>query len=287
MVLETAEFFADQSDAAYWAFVETWAAGTEPRDEAMKDEDPDAFFARCASRVRDVAAKVAGPDFRHGVLELSLGIRRYSPRLEMFRAVAREHAESISGEEPEADEASSRDGPACCLARAGNAFASDLATLRRMLADLERDFPESGAYSVPRVSSLDHAYPAPAPAPALDAEGGEGSSGGGTGSTGASSAALPAPPAVTLYASLGSDCFASFHDALRDAAERGAVRYVHRPVLLDAACALQGDGCVALGAAAGLGDFRDSSGDSAVPVRSNGAPQGGATTAAGRRGDGH
>ena len=163
MVLETAEFFADQSDAAYWAFVETWAAGTEPRDEAMKDEDPDAFFARCASRVRDVAAKVAGPDFRHGVLELSLGIRRYSPRLEMFRAVAREHAESISGEEPEADEASSRDGPACCLARAGNAFASDLATLRRMLADLERDFPESGAYSVPRVSSLDHAYPAPAP----------------------------------------------------------------------------------------------------------------------------
>ena len=76
MVLETAEFFADQSDAAYWAFVETWAAGTEPRDEAMKDEDPDAFFARCASRVRDVAAKVAGPDFRHGVLELSLGIRR-------------------------------------------------------------------------------------------------------------------------------------------------------------------------------------------------------------------
>ena len=121
--METAEFFADQSDAAYWAFVETWAAGTEPRDEAMKDEDPDAFFARCASRVRDVAAKVAGPDFRHGVLELSLGIRRYSPRLEMFRAVAREHAESISGEEPEADEASSRDGPACCLARAGNAFA--------------------------------------------------------------------------------------------------------------------------------------------------------------------
>ena len=280
MVLETAEFFADQSDAAYWAFVETWAAGTEPRDEAMKDEDPDAFFARCASRVRDVAAKVAGPDFRHGVLELSLGIRRYSPRLEMFRAVAREHAESISGEEPEADEASSRDGPACCLARAGNAFASDLATLRRMLADLERDFPESGAYSVPRVSSLDHAYPAPAPAPALDAEGGEGSSGGGTGSTGASSAALPAPPAVTLYASLGSDCFASFHDALRDAAERGAVRYVHRPVLLDAACALQGDGCVALGAAAaGSAISGDSSGDSA----GSGSGPGGAPPAEGAR----
>ena len=162
MVLETAEFFADQSDAAYWAFVETWAAGTEPRDEAMKDEDPDAFFARCASRVRDVAAKVAGPDFRHGVLELSLGIRRYSPRLEMFRAVAREHAESISGEEPEADEASSREGPACCLARAGNAFASDLATLRRMLADLERDFPKSVAYSVPRVSSC-LLYTSPSP----------------------------------------------------------------------------------------------------------------------------
>ena len=69
---------------------------------------------------------------------------------------------------------------------------------------------------------------------------------------------------MTLYASLGSDCFASFHDALRGAAERGAVRYVHRPVLLDAACALQGDGCVALGAAAaGSAISGDASGDSA------------------------
>ena len=60
MVLETAEFFADESDEAYWSFVETWAGGTEPRprDGATKDEDPDAFFARCASRVRDVAAAV-------------------------------------------------------------------------------------------------------------------------------------------------------------------------------------------------------------------------------------
>jgi len=280
VVLETAEFFADESDAAYWAFVETWAASTEPRDKAMKDEDPDAFFARCASRVRDVAAKVAGPDFRHGVLELSLGIRRYSPRLEMFRAVAREHAESVSGEVFTNEATSLRDGPACCLARAGNAFASDLATLREMLADLERE-PLDKAYSVPRASSLDHAYPAPAPAPALDAEGGEGGkSGGGTGSTGASSAAFPAAPAVTLYASLGSDCFASFHDALRGAAERGAVRYLHRPVLLDAACALQGDGCVALGAAAaGSAISGDASGDSA----GSGSGPGGAPPAEGAR----
>ena len=167
MVLETAEFFADESDEAYWAFVETWARGTEPRDGAVRDEEPDAFFTRCASRVRDVAAKVAGPESRLGVLELSLGIRRYSPRLEMFRAVAQEHAEAVSGEEPEADEATPRGEPACCVARAADSVASDLATLRRMLADLERDPPSAsnGAHSIPRASKLDHAYAAPAPAP--------------------------------------------------------------------------------------------------------------------------
>jgi UDP-glucose:glycoprotein glucosyltransferase len=265
VVLETAEFFADESDEAYWSFVEAWAGGTEPRprDGATKDEDPDAFFARCASRVRDVAKKVAGPDSGLGILELSLGIRRYSPRLEMFRAVAQEHAASVEKREPsEADERTNRKDekdPECCVARAGDAVASDLATLTRMLVNLESD-PEnnpSGAYSIPRASTSDHAYPAPAPAPALDESlGGEGSrKGGGTGDRGpnegddarASAATAPPPPAVTLYASLGSDCFASFHGALRDAAERGAVRYVHRPVLMDGACALQGDGCAALG----------------------------------------
>ena len=265
MVLETAEFFADESDEAYWSFVEAWAGGTEPRprDGATKDEDPDAFFARCASRVRDVAKKVAGPDSGLGILELSLGIRRYSPRLEMFRAVAQEHAASVEKREPsEADERTNRKDekdPACCVARAGDAVASDLATLTRMLVNLESD-PEnnpSGVYSIPRASRSDHAYPAPAPAPAPDESlGGEGSrKGGGTGDRGpnegddarASAATAPPPPTVTLYASLGSDCFASFHGALRDAAERGAVRYVHRPVLMDGACALQGDGCAALG----------------------------------------
>ena len=194
MVLETAEFFADESDEAYWSFVEAWAGGTEPRprDGATKDEDPDAFFARCASRVRDVAKKVAGPDSGLGILELSLGIRRYSPRLEMFRAVAQEHAASVEKREPsEADERTNRKDekdPACCVARAGDAVASDLATLTRMLVNLESD-PEnnpSGVYSIPRASRSDHAYPAPAPAPAPDESlGGEGSrKGGGTGDRG-------------------------------------------------------------------------------------------------------
>ena len=282
MVLETAEFFADESNEAYWAFVETWARGTEPRDGAVQDEGPDAFFIRCASRVRDVAANVAGPEFRLGVLELSLGIRRYSPRLQMFRAVAQEHAEAVSVEEPEADKATPRAEPACCVARAGNAVASDLSTLRRMLADLERDPPgaSSGAYSVPRASTLDHVYAAPTPAPALDPWGGEGSAGDGTppGPSEGSAARTPPPP-VTLYASLGSDCFVRFHDALRDAAERGAVRYVHRPVLLDAVCALQGDRCAALGAGFSSDNPGQAfSGDASAPPGSYSSP-GGATDA--------
>ena len=46
--LDVSGVFADESDEAYWAFVETWARGTEPRDGAVRDEEPDAFFTRCA-----------------------------------------------------------------------------------------------------------------------------------------------------------------------------------------------------------------------------------------------
>ena len=86
-MLETAEFFADESDDAYWRFVEVWVATAGSVDAKVDFDAPD-FFATCASRLADAARSTTNSTLSMGVLELSLGVRRYSPRLEMFRTLA-------------------------------------------------------------------------------------------------------------------------------------------------------------------------------------------------------
>jgi UDP-glucose:glycoprotein glucosyltransferase len=183
-----------------------------------------------AEQIYDAAARHAESNETLQVLKLSLGIRKYSPRLEMFRALASAgaaaHCWHAAGEEG---------APMpCCWAEMGGAggdgahvaLASTQAELDAMIASAARSTPadKTAATTVPHASALDHVYPA--------------------------AAAAAAAPAVVFYGAVGTPCFAGFHASLKAAAISGAVAYVHRPVLVPGC---ERDGCVGLGATSGGG----------------------------------
>ena len=222
--------------------METWSES----HGASVDINSDAFFTTCASKVRDVATSITSSSLTMGVLELSLGIRRYSPRLEMFRTLAEAHETSAASGIANAEKKT------CCRAHVGDKIADDVNTLKAILTDLHSQNSSNQFDSVPKASGFDHVYPAPAPdaasTPYLVIRG-----------EGTETKTKTKIPVVTLYASLGSDCFFEFHAALKDVSNKGAVRYIHRPVVLHTQCAHQGDGCVALGFGASDGSGADGS----------------------------
>ena len=222
--------------------METWSES----HGASVDINSDAFFTTCASKVRDVATSITSSSLTMGVLELSLGIRRYSPRLEMFRTLAEAHETSAASGIANAEKKT------CCRAHVGDKIADDVDTLKAILTDLHSQNSSNQFDSVPKASGFDHVYPAPAPdaasTPYLVIRG-----------EGTETKTKTKIPVVTLYASLGSDCFFEFHAALKDVSNKGAVRYIHRPVVLHTQCAHQGDGCVALGFGASDGSGADGS----------------------------
>ena len=267
-MLETAEFFADESDDAYWRFVEVWVATAGSVDAKVDFDAPD-FFATCASRLADAARSTTNSTLSMGVLELSLGVRRYSPRLEMFRTLAAtefgdvDTSSSVIGFDDAGDKKKE-----CCRAKFGDATASDVGTLETMLRDVTglntSVEPEKRRCSIYHESKFDHVYPAPAPATAPEFGNDPGVG------TGSGFGAQKTPPTVTLYASLGSDCFGGFHETLARFAKNASVVYVHRPVVLESQCAHQADGCVALGAfgASDHGAYGKHRGDDEVTQKS-------------------
>ena len=211
-LLEAAEFFADEGVDNYWAFVEDW----------KESED-----VGCQEQLYDKASQHTSSDETLKVLKLSLGIRKFSPRLEMFRALASKgaaaHSWHAAGEEA---------APMpCCWAETGGGderrVASTQAELDAMIADAARSTPAdktaTAVSTAPHASELDHVYP-----------------GGAHATTGAAPAA-----AVVFYGAVGTPCFRGFHASLKKAALAGEVTYVHRPVLVPGC---ERDGCVGLGA---------------------------------------
>ena len=177
-LLETAEFFADESPDAYWSFVDAWS-------------ESDAVD--CQAQILDAARSLAPSDESHKALGLSLGIRKYSPRLELFRSL---------GDHPTRASAS-----ACCEVVVGDRSATDVDELLALLDDALAGEVPSAAASIPRASPLDHAYP-----------------------TSTTTLGIELPHAV-FYGAMGTPCFAEMHRALRRAAAEGRVRAVHRPTL--------------------------------------------------------
>ena len=208
-LLEAAEFFADEGDDAYWSFVESWKESDE---------------RSCEEQVLEAAAKHATSDETAKVLRLSLGIRKHSPRLEMFRSLA---STSAAAERWRADGEEAAPLP-CCWAEttAGDGgaarVASTQAELDAMLTDVIARSSSSSA-AVPHASALDHVYPSRA-------------------------SKVSSAETVVFYGALGTPCFPGFHASLSEAASAGAVRYVHRPVLVPGC---ERDGCVGLGASLG------------------------------------
>jgi UDP-glucose:glycoprotein glucosyltransferase len=215
-LLEAAEFFADEDADAYWSFVEGWKESDE---------------VGCQEQIYEVAARHAGSNETLQVLKLSLGIRKYSPRLEMFRAISTHGAAPAEPAGGEEEDASAAAADPCCWAELGGDGAHVATTrveLDAMIASAARSSPAdaAAAASIPHLSELDHVYPA---APL----GGD--------------AASPIP-SIVFYGAVGTPCFAGFHAALKAAASAGSVKYVHRPVL-GPRC--ERDGCVGLGASGG------------------------------------
>jgi UDP-glucose:glycoprotein glucosyltransferase len=227
-LLEAAEFFADEGVGAYWSFLARWREETEADSGASEQSS-------CADDILAAAEGLAASDETIGLLKLSLGIRRYSPRLEMFRALAEEEDDrAVSGD------ARTRDHP-CCRVLLGDDRADSVDALRDMLADANLASAR-GATLPPRGSEMDHPYPPPPETSASDPS----SSATATGSRGG------ALPVATLVAAPGTPCFAAFHDVLAARADAGAIRYRHRPVLRPG-CVKPGT-CVALGSGEGPGD---------------------------------
>ena len=177
-LLETAEFFADESPDAYWSFVDAWS-------------ESDAVD--CQAQILDAARSLAPSDESHKALRLSLGIRKYSPRLELFRSL---------GDHPTRASAS-----ACCEVIVGDRSATDVDALLAILDDALAGGVPSAAASIPRASPLDHAYPTSTTTPGIEL------------------------PHAVFYGAMGTPCFAEMHRALRRAAAEGRVRATHRPTL--------------------------------------------------------
>ena len=177
-LLETAEFFADESPDAYWSFVDAWS-------------ESDAVD--CQAQILDAARSLAPSDESHKALRLSLGIRKYSPRLELFRSL---------GDHPTRASAS-----ACCEVIVRDRSATDVDELHAILDDALAGGVPSAAASIPRASPLDHAYPTSTTTPGIEL------------------------PHAVFYGAMGTPCFVEMHRALRRAAAEGRVRATHRPTL--------------------------------------------------------
>ena len=107
---------------AYWSFLARWREETEADSGASEQSS-------CADDILAAAEGLPASDETIGLLKLSLGIRRYSPRLEMFRALAEEEDDrAVSGD------ARTRGHP-CCRVLLGDDRADSVDALRDMLAD--------------------------------------------------------------------------------------------------------------------------------------------------------
>ncbi len=156
------------------------------------------------------------------MLKLSLSVRNYSPRLEMFRSLWSSTITAVKRTDGEKETAG------CCLVMVGDKFARTKEELASLLATTSSGTPTAGR----QATRLDHIYPGKASIPSsrriFD-----------------STQVFTSIPIVTFYGAMGTPCFGHFHALLKSASAQGQVHYVHRPVIMNAECARKG--CIGLG----------------------------------------
>lgn len=231
LLLEAGELLSKEWKDLFWEFIEVWlhSEGNDAKPSTARD---------CLKIILGHGNSLIGHSLAP-LFEFSLLLRSASPRLVLYRQLAEESLSSF----PLADDVSSSnvnpgfpseteglkrkldslpvggnpDSPngRCCWVDTGGELFFDIAELNLWLQNPERS---GDVFHQPELFDFDHVY--------LDSS-------------------IESPIAI-LYGALGSNCFKEFHGTLVEAAKKGKVIYVVRPVL-PSGCESKVGVCGALG----------------------------------------
>ncbi|KAI4342257.1 hypothetical protein MLD38_026900 [Melastoma candidum] len=210
LLLEAGELLSKESNDLFWKFLAGWVY-------VDGENDRDSYTAReCLKKISTLGRSLLGVSLGP-LYEFSLLLRSASPRLVVYRQLAEESLSSfpLVEETGTRSERSSsrkheslligRNPPSpsgkCCWVDTGGALFFDAAEL---VLWLDTSPEHSGeAFLQPEFFDFDHIYP--------DSN--------------------TSSPVAVLYGALETKCFFGFHGTLAEAAKKGRVLYVLRPVL--------------------------------------------------------
>ncbi|PON86639.1 UDP-glucose:Glycoprotein Glucosyltransferase [Trema orientale] len=213
LLLEAGELLSKEWKDLFWDFVEVWL-------HSEKD-DVDYYSAKdCLKKILRSGRPLLSEPLA-SIFEFSLTLRSASPRLVLYRQLAEESLSSF----PLADENSVTEelsetsehiqtksdplnvgvnpkspGGKCCWVDTGATLFFDVAEVKLWLIS---PITAGDLFQQPELFDFDHIH--------FDSSIGS--------------------PVAILYGALGTDCFREFHFTLVEAAKKGKVRYVVRPVL--------------------------------------------------------
>ncbi|XP_031384011.1 UDP-glucose:glycoprotein glucosyltransferase [Punica granatum] len=234
LLLEAGELLSREWKDLFWEFVEVWIQNEEDHTGSYTARD---CLKKILSHANSLLSDSLAPLF-----EFSLYLRSASPRVVLYRQLAEDSLSSY----PDAEEISSGDyGPGvtgkfdntesrkvdsllvgknpesprgkCCWVDTGASLFFDVADLKSWLHGHSKH--DGDVAGQPELFDFDHLY--------FDAN--------------------IASPVAILYGALGTSCFKEFHLTLAEAAKKGKVRYVVRPVL-PTGCETKAGVCGAIGA---------------------------------------
>ncbi|KAG9456989.1 hypothetical protein H6P81_001497 [Aristolochia fimbriata] len=231
LLLEAAELLSKEWKDLYWEFTELWLDAENDSSSTAKG---------CIQKIASYGRSILSEPLA-SVFEFSLSLRSASPRLVVYRQLARESLSSFPFTDytnPDCENGDIRcqgaksdnkkfdnvmvsmnpESPSgkCCWVDTGSELFFDISELQKWLSTKQR--PSVPADEQPELFDFDHVY--------FHSNFGR--------------------PIAILYGALGTSCFRDFHIALVEASKKGQVKYVVRPVL-PSGCEAMADHCVAVG----------------------------------------
>ncbi|CAA7402965.1 unnamed protein product [Spirodela intermedia] len=224
LLLEAGELLSKEWKGLFWEFIDSWLNSSEDSDCLSAKS----CFQKIVKHGRSLLSEHLG-----SIFELSLQLRSASPRLALYRQLARDSLASRSwpGQTQDVPETglgsinsdhmvmsinpSSPEGH-CCWIDTGSSLLFNVSELTFWFEGFAEVFGET--FEKPEIFDFDHVF--------LESN-------------------LNRPVAI-FYGALGTDCFREFHPVLAEAAKKGKIRYVLRPVL-PSGCEAATTACSAIG----------------------------------------
>lgn len=221
LLLEASELLSKEWKDLFWDFIDHWKE---------LEKGSECLTAKCCAQkiVEDARTLLNEP--LSSIFEFSLTLRSTSPRLVLYRQLAKESLssfpiddspEQISGHgtgktfDGTVDPSSS--GGTCCWVETGNVLLFNSADLHEWLGGLGK--LAMASTEQPELFDFDHTYPR---------------------------TNITAPVAI-FYGAVGTKCFKEMHVQLAEASKQGKVRYALRPVL-PSGCGTTSTFCGSVGA---------------------------------------